>query len=64
MVIAYINNALLFVAASTFEEMHEILKGLITKENSVIEWSKDHNFPLEYSKLQYGTIKNDNFLSA
>jgi len=48
---AYIDDALLFAAASTFEETHEIIKGMMTKEHGVIEWSKDHNSPLEYSKL-------------
>ncbi len=49
--IAYVNNALLYAAASTFEETHEILKRMMMKENGVIKWSKDHNSPLEYSKL-------------
>ncbi len=48
---AYVDNALLFATASTFEETHEIIEGMMTKEYGVIEWSKDHNSPLEYSKL-------------
>src|SRR5258707_2379220 len=49
--ITYVNDALLYTAASTFKETHEILKRMMMKENGVIEWSKDHNSPLEYSKL-------------
>ena len=49
--IAYIDDALLYATASTFEETHRILERMMTKDNSVIEWSKDHNSPLEYSKL-------------
>src|SRR5258708_4969242 len=33
-----------------FEETHEIIKGMRTKEHSIIEWSKAHTPPLEYSK--------------
>ena len=49
--IAYIDDALLYATASTFEETHRILERMMTKDNGVIEWSKDHNSPLEYFKL-------------
>ncbi len=49
--IAYVDDTLLYAAASTFEEMHKILKRMMMKENSIIEWSKDHNSSLKYSKL-------------
>jgi len=49
--IAYVNNVLLYAIASTFLETHKIIERIITKDNSVIKWSKDHNSPFEYFKL-------------
>jgi Reverse transcriptase (RNA-dependent DNA polymerase) len=49
--IAYVNDAILFASGSTFEEMHKTLIEMMTKEKGAIKWSKDHNSPLEYSKL-------------
>ena len=49
--IAYVDDAILYASGNTFEETHEIIAKMMTKENGVIEWSKDHNSPLEYSKL-------------
>jgi hypothetical protein len=49
--IAYVENALLMATANTFEEAHQILASMMMRQNSIIEWSKSHNSPLEYSKL-------------
>jgi hypothetical protein len=51
MAIAYVDDAILFASGDTFEETHAAIANLMTKENGVIEWSKDHNSPLEFSKL-------------
>ena len=49
--IAYVNDAMLYASGSTFEETHEMIAKMMTKLNGVVEWSKDHNSPLEHSKL-------------
>jgi ribonuclease HI len=49
--IAYVDDVILYASGSTFEETHTILEEMMTKENGAIEWSKDHNSPLEFSKL-------------
>jgi hypothetical protein len=48
---AYVDNTLLIAIAKTFEEAHEMLAEMMTRENRVIEWSRTHNSPLKYSKL-------------
>ena len=48
---AYVDDALLIAIAKTFEEAHEILADMMTRRGGVIDWSKSHNSPLEYSKL-------------
>ena len=49
--IAYVDDAILYASGDNFEETHRILTNLMTKENGVISWLKDHNSPLEYTKL-------------
>jgi hypothetical protein len=49
--IAYVNDAILFASGSTFEETHENIADMMTKEKGAIKWSKDHNSPFESSKL-------------
>jgi Reverse transcriptase (RNA-dependent DNA polymerase) len=49
--IAYVDDAILFASRATFEETHESIIDMMMKEKDAIEWSKDHNSPLEYSKL-------------
>jgi hypothetical protein len=48
---AYIDDAILIAAAKTFTEAHAILDDMMTRPNGMIEWSKSHNSPIEYSKL-------------
>src|SRR6267142_571477 len=49
--VTYVDNTLLYAEANTFEEAHLKLTEMMTKENRVAKWSKEHNSPLEYSKL-------------
>src|SRR5579863_6174974 len=49
--IAYVDDALMVVIADTFEEAHRTLADMMTREGGVMDWSKTHNSPLEYSKL-------------
>ncbi len=49
--VAFVNDALMGAVANTFEETHKTLAGMMSRDNGVIAWSKDHNSPLEYSKL-------------
>jgi hypothetical protein len=49
--IAYVDDTILFASGSTFEEMHENIADMMTKEKGTIKWSKDHNSPFESSKL-------------
>ena len=49
--IAYVNDAILYASGDTFEDTHKSLFRMMTKESGAIEWSTDHNSPLEYSKL-------------
>jgi len=48
---AYIDDAIILAAANTFEEAHEILKDMMTRDRGTINWAKTHNSPFEYSKL-------------
>jgi ribonuclease HI len=49
--IAYVDDAIISAAASTFEETHEILKDMMTKEGGAVNWAKTHNSPFEFNKL-------------
>jgi len=49
--IAYVDDAIIYASGNSFEETHESIAGMMTKDNGVTNWSKDHNSPLEYSKL-------------
>ena len=49
--IAYVDDAILYATGSNFEDTHKTLTKMMTMENGVINWSKDHNSPLEYTKL-------------
>ena len=48
---AYVNDALLIATAKTFIEAHHKLTDMMTRNGGVIEWSTEHNSPLEYNKL-------------
>lgn len=49
--IAYVDDTIMTATANTFEEAHDMLSDMMTREGGVAEWSADHNSPLEYSKL-------------
>ena len=48
---AYVDDAILSVSAGTFEEAHEKLIDIMTRENGAINWAKKHNSPFKYTKL-------------
>ena len=48
---AYVDDAILIATAKTFQEAHQILSDMMTRQNGMIEWSRSHNSPIEYSKL-------------
>jgi exonuclease III len=49
--IAYVDDAIISASADTFEETHEILKEMMTKEGGAVNWAKNHNSPFEFNKL-------------
>jgi Reverse transcriptase (RNA-dependent DNA polymerase) len=49
--IVYMDDLLMAAMANSFEEAHEKLVSMMTREGGVDDWSTAHNFPLEYSKL-------------
>jgi ribonuclease HI/exonuclease III len=49
--IAYVDDTLLLATAETFYKTHEMLAGMMSRPGGVDGWSRDHNSPLEYSKL-------------
>ena len=48
---AYVDDAILTASAKTFEEAHEILANMMTRQGGMVDWSKSHNSSIEYSKL-------------
>src|SRR5260221_6282567 len=49
--IAYVDDTVMLATTSTFQEAHDKLLNIMTKEGGVAKWSTTHNSPLEYSKL-------------
>ena len=49
--IAYVDDALILAMAKNFNDTHQILHAMMTREGGVYDWSKTHNSPLEHSKL-------------
>ena len=49
--IAYVDDGILIATANTFLEAHGLLSDMMTRDGGVTNWSRDHNSPLEYSKL-------------
>jgi hypothetical protein len=47
----YVNDALLIATAKTFTEAHHKLTDMMTRNGGIIEWSTEHNSPLEFNKL-------------
>ena len=49
--IAYVDDTILIANASSFRRTHEKLVAMMSRTGGVIDWSREHNSPLEYSKL-------------
>lgn len=49
--IAYVDDAILTATADTFQQAHERLADMMTREGGAIEWTEIHNSCFEYSKL-------------
>ena len=49
--LAYVDDALILASAQDFEATHNIISAMMTREGGVYDWSKNHNSPLEHSKL-------------
>jgi ribonuclease HI len=48
---AYVDNAILVATAKTFEDTHETLSKMMTREGGVLQWAREHNSKFEMSKL-------------
>jgi hypothetical protein len=49
--LAYVDNTILLATAKTFSKVHVTLASMMEREGGILEWSKMHNSPLEFSKL-------------
>ena len=49
--IAYVDDTLMLATANNFQEAHDKLASMMSREGGVAEWSTSHNSRLEYSKL-------------
>ena len=49
--IAYVDDAILTATASTFQQAHDKLADMMTRQGGAIEWTATHNSMFEYSKL-------------
>ena len=48
---AYVDDTILVATAKTFEETHDILLDMMTREQGATQWAKEHNSKFELSKL-------------
>jgi len=48
---AYVDDLVMIAIADTFQEAHEKLLSMMTREGGAGKWSTIHNSPLKYSKL-------------
>lgn len=48
---AYVDDAILVAIANSFEEAHERLKDMMTRDGGAMSWAKQHNSPFEFNKL-------------
>jgi Reverse transcriptase (RNA-dependent DNA polymerase) len=48
---AYVDDAIISASADSFEEAHEKLRDMMTREGGAISWAKKHNSPFKYNKL-------------
>ncbi len=48
---AYVDDTILIASAKTFEETHQLIMTMMTREGGAIEWAKAHNSSFEPTKL-------------
>ena len=48
---AYVDDTIMIAEADSFQETHEKLSSMMTREDGVTDWSATHNSRLKYSKL-------------
>ena len=48
---AYVDDTILIPTMKNFEDTHDILVNMMTRENRAIQWAKEHNSKFELSKL-------------
>jgi hypothetical protein len=49
--LAYVDDTILVASMENFSKAHEMLADMMCREGGVLDWSKTHNSPLEYTKL-------------
>ncbi len=49
--LAYVDDTIMVATAETFTEAHMMLADMMGQEGGVLDWSRAHNSPLEYTKL-------------
>jgi hypothetical protein len=49
--VAYVDNVILVTITGSFEETHERLKDMMTRNGGESSWAKQHNSSFEYNKL-------------
>ena len=49
--IAYVDDVLILTTAKNFTDTHKILADMMTQEEGIYQWTKDHNSPIKHSKL-------------
>ena len=49
--VAYVDDAFMLASGKDFQDTHQKLRNMMSKQRGVINWSKMHSSPLEYSKL-------------
>jgi ribonuclease HI len=48
---AYVDDTILVATAKTFEDAHETLSKMMTREGGALQWAREHNLKFEMSKL-------------
>ena len=48
---AYVDDTILVATAKTFEDTHQVLADMMTREKGALHWAKEHNSKFELTKL-------------
>jgi hypothetical protein len=48
---AFVDDSILIASGKDFDEMHQTLRDMMTREGGAMDWAKRHNSKFEYSKL-------------